>query len=154
DAARLQLQRLKTSQQLDLSRAKAQLVAAEAALNRARDIQPVESLTKNLQLAEERLKLSIIRSPCAGEILKVRTHPGEAVGGKPILRMGRTDSMVAVAEVYYTDIHRVKTGKKAVVTSPALPDPLKGTVIQVGSLIAKNDVLGIDPTADVDARVV
>src|SRR5262249_646182 len=73
---------------------------------------------------------------------------------KPILRMGRTDSMVAVAEVYYTDIHRVKTGKKAVVTSPALPDPLKGTVIQVGSLIAKNDVLGIDPTADVDARVV
>jgi HlyD family secretion protein len=154
DAARLQLQRLKTSQQLDLSRAKAQLVAAQAALNRARDIQPVESLTKNLQLAEERLKLSIIRSPCAGEILKVRTHPGEAVGAKPILRMGRTDAMMAVAEVYYTDIHRAKTGQKALVTSPALPNPLTGTVIQVGSLIAKNDVLGIDPTADVDARVV
>jgi HlyD family secretion protein len=29
-----------------------------------------------------------------------------------------------------------------------------GTVVRVGSLIAKNDVLGIDPTADVDARVI
>ena len=154
NTVRLLLQRLKTSQQLDLSRAKTQLAAAQAALARARDVQPVESLTKNLRLAEERLKLSIIRSPCAGEVLKIRTFPGEAVGAKPILRMGRTDAMMAVAEVYYTDIHRVKPGQKAIVTSPALPNSLTGTVTQVGSLIAKNDVLGIDPTADVDARVI
>jgi HlyD family secretion protein len=152
--AEVQLRRLKAAQQLDLVKARALVASAEAALARARDAEPVASLAKNLQLAEERLKLSVIRAPCDGTVLKVVTHPGEAVGAKPILRMGRTEAMVAVAEVYYTDIRRVKVGQKATVTSPALPGPVSGTVVLVGGLVGKKDVLGIDPTAEVDARVV
>jgi HlyD family secretion protein len=76
------------------------------------------------------------------------------VGTKPILRMGRTGQMEALAEIYYTDARFVKVGHRGCVTSPALAEPLKGTVIEVGNLIFKNDVLNIDPTADVDARVV
>ncbi len=152
--AEVQLRRLRTAQQLDLAKGRAQVATAEAGLTRARDIQPVASLAKNLQLAEERLKLSVIRAPCDGTVLKVNTHPGEAVGAKPILRLGHTEAMVAVAEVYYTDVRQVKPGQKATVTSPALPGPVAGTVVLVGSLIGKKDVLGIDPTADVDARVV
>jgi HlyD family secretion protein len=152
--AEVQLRRLRTAQQLELARCRAQITTAEAARARARDAQPVASLAKNLQLAEERLRLSVLRAPCGGTVLKVITHPGEAVGAKPVLRLGRTDTMVAVAEVYYTDIRHVKLGQKATVTSPALPGSLLGSVVLVGRLIARKDVLGIDPTAEVDARVV
>jgi HlyD family secretion protein len=153
-AAEVQLRRLRAAQPLELEKCRAQVATAEAGLARARDSQPIASLTRNLQLADERLKLAVIRAPAAGTVLKVVTHPGEAVGARPILRLGHTDTMTAVAEVYYTDIRRVKAGQRATVTSPALPGPLSGSVVLVGGMVAKKDVLGIDPTADVDARVV
>jgi HlyD family secretion protein len=148
------LRQLKAAQAIDLAKSRAALATAQAALARARDAQPVASLAKSLVLAEERLKLSVLKAPGPGEILQIRTHPGEAVGTRPILRMGRTDAMFAVAEVYYTDIRFVHVGQNATITSLALPESLQGTVVRVGSLIAKNDVLNLDPTASVDARVV
>jgi len=42
----------------------------------------------------------------------------------------------------------------AVVTSPALPKEVHGTVDRVGLKIGKKDVLDTDPAADTDARVV
>jgi HlyD family secretion protein len=59
-----------------------------------------------------------------------------------------------VAEVYETDIGRVRPGQRAEVTSPALPGPVGGTVERVGLMVYKNDVLDVDPVADADARVV
>ena len=79
---------------------------------------------------------------------------GEATGIRPIVRMGKTQAMQAVAEVYHTDAGFVRAGQRARITSPALDGPLMGTVVSVGNLIFKNDVLNIDPTADVDSRVV
>jgi HlyD family secretion protein len=40
------------------------------------------------------------------------------------------------------------------VTSKAFPDRLTGRVERVSTMIHKNDVLHIDPTADADARVI
>jgi HlyD family secretion protein len=148
------LRRLKATRELELRKARAHVATAEAALTRATDAITIDSLTEALLLAEERLKLSAVRAPCAGRILSIRTRPGEAVGTKPILRMGHTAHMIAVAEVYYTDARFVKVGQRARIISPALPGPINGTISQVGCLIFKNDVLNIDPTADVDARVV
>jgi HlyD family secretion protein len=62
--------------------------------------------------------------------------------------------MFAMAEVYETDIGRVKAGQRATVTSPALPTALTGTVDWVSLLVAKEDTLGTDPAARKDARVV
>jgi HlyD family secretion protein len=62
--------------------------------------------------------------------------------------------MYAVAEVYETDIGLVRVGQKGRVTSPVLSEALTGTVEQIGNMIAKNDILDVDPTANTDARVV
>jgi HlyD family secretion protein len=153
-SAQALLDKLRLTYQQDVAKAKAQFATALAALARNQNALPVGSLEKELDLANTRVQLALIRAPCAGEVLKIRTHPGEAVGAKPILRMGQTASMVALAEVYHTDVRFLKVGQKATLTSPALPEPLRGTIVQIGALIAKNDVLGVDPTADVDARVV
>jgi HlyD family secretion protein len=62
--------------------------------------------------------------------------------------------MYAVAEVYETDIGRVRSGQRAQIRSPALPHELAGTVERIGLKIGKKDVLSTDPVADADARVV
>ena len=87
-------------------------------------------------------------------MLKILTRPGERIGTEPILRLGNTDEMHAVAEVYETDISRVRVGQTATVTCPALERPIRGSVVEVGIMIYKNDVLNVDPTADADSRVV
>jgi HlyD family secretion protein len=84
----------------------------------------------------------------------VHAHAGERVGPEGILELGNTDEMYAVAEVYETDIRWVRVGQRASVSSPALPQPLAGTVEWIKPKIGKIDVLGTDPAARTDARVV
>jgi HlyD family secretion protein len=153
-AARATLAKAKAARDIDLVKAKAQLQTVRTALARTLAAIPLDSLTRQGQLAEARVNLTVIRAPRAGQILKIRTRPGEATGVRPIVRLGNTAAMQAVAEVYHTDAPFVRVGQKARITSPALPGALSGKVVYVGNLIFKNDVLNIDPTADVDSRVV
>ncbi len=99
-------------------------------------------------------EMSTVRSPIDGQILKIHARPGEAVGEEGIVEIGDTSRMYAVAEVYETDIGRVKIGQRALISSPALPKVLAGKVERIGLLIGKKDVLKTDPVADADARVV
>jgi HlyD family secretion protein len=106
-------------------------------------------------VAQARLDLAVIKAPLEGEIIKVLTRPGEIGGRLPLLKMGSTRSMYAIAEVYETDVRFVKIGQKAVIKSGAFPDEkLTGVVERIGSLVYKNDVLGLDPAKDSDTRVV
>jgi HlyD family secretion protein len=144
--------------------ADAELKSAEAGSIRAQLAAQVDSLAEALKVAEARVGRAEIRAPIDGEILKILTRAGEAAGREPLLKMGDTRTMYAVAEVYETDVWRVRKGQKATVTSKAFPpDPknpdggrqnLTGTVDRVASLVRKNDVLSIDPTEDADTRVV
>jgi HlyD family secretion protein len=62
--------------------------------------------------------------------------------------------MYAVAEVYETDISKVRLGQRATITSDAFPAKLQGTVDQIGWEVGKKDVLSTDPAAATDVRVV
>src|SRR5262249_44821589 len=133
----------------------AELISAQANKSRAQLMTMVDSLTEALKLAEARLERTVIRAPVAGEVLKIMTRAGESIGANPILRLGNTKSMYAIAEVYETDIHLVKEGQKATITSKAFGDKkLEGTVERVSRLVHKNDVLRVDPTSDADSRVI
>ena len=144
----------KEEREIALQTSKAGLRAAEAGRVLAQLSARVQTATQALKLAEARLDLTRLKAPMGGEILQIVTYPGEAIGNAPIMKLGNTDSMVAIAEVYETDVRFVKVGQKATVTSKALGDPITGTVERVGSLIHKSDVLGIDPTAAADSRVI
>jgi len=139
----------------DLASAEADndLVLARAERARVRATIPVASLEAALALADARTAESIVHAPVAGRIFKILGGPGERMGAQPILHMGGTDEMYAVAEVYETEIHRVKRGQSAVITSAALPKPIEGTVESVGLMIFKNDIFGDDPNAPKDGRV-
>jgi HlyD family secretion protein len=123
---------------VDVQTAQAEVNAAQAAVKKA----------------QADLDLAYVRSPRNGQILKIHSWDGEIVGNDGIVDLGQTAQMVAVAEVYETDVKRLKIGQKAVITSEAFIGEAIGQVKEIGLQIYKNKVLNTDPTAATDARVV
>lgn len=156
-------------EQAELERVRAELEQAERELARrsrlrrgeaASDVALEEARLRRdvaraeLTRAEAQLELSRVRSPIDGQVLKIHSREGERVAVDGIVEIGATSSMYAVAEVYETDIGRIRVGQRASVESPALPRVLEGSVERIGLRIGKQDVLSTDPVADTDARVV
>ena len=100
------------------------------------------------------LDRAYIRAPFAGRILDVHTHVGELVGAHGVFELGRVDQMVAIAEVYETDIRHVRVGQKARIKSDALAGDLTGTVARIRPKVQKLDEIGTDPAARKDARII
>lgn len=149
-------QKLETGQE-EVNQARATL--DQIAEVRPEDVQAaqaaVESAIAARQKAQVDLNLSYVKAPVSGSILKVHTRQGERINTQDgIVELGRTDQMYAVAEVYETDIPKVRNGQRATVTSPVFAGTLTGKVARIGKQIGKKDVLNTDPAADTDARVI
>jgi len=114
----------------------------------------VEVARAHLARVEAELQRSYVRAPSDGRVIEIITRPGELIGLGGILELARVSQMIAIAEVYETDIRRVKTGQRATVRSAALPDELTGTVESLRHKIQKQDEIGTDPAARKDARIV
>jgi len=114
----------------------------------------VATLRAQRARAVAELDLAVVRSPIDGQVLEVHARQGERVGPDGIAEIGRTQRMFAVAEVYETDIGRVRVGQPAIISSPALGAPVRGHVDRVGLKVGKKDVLSVDPAARTDARVI
>ena len=108
----------------------------------------------DLDRAKAELERALLRAPIGGVVVKVHARRGERVGSEGILELGRLDEMFAVAEVYETDIGRVRIGQRARITTPVLAEPIGGRVEWINLKVGKLDVLGADPAAKTDARVV
>ncbi|MEA5595655.1 ABC exporter membrane fusion protein [Rivularia sp. UHCC 0363] len=125
---------------------------------RPQDIQLAQAEVKSAMSAVDQAKAeqesSILKSPIAGTVLKINTRPGEVVSSNGIMEIGRTNQMYVVAEVYQTDIQKVRLGQKAFISSTAFPRKLKGTVSEIGLLVDRQRILNINPGADTDRRIV
>jgi len=156
------LEKMNQGKDLEVKAAEAQLAASKAALVSAQKEAPIETLKSQQRLAKLRLEDSILRAPIDGKILKILAKPGELVGGQqPILQLGNTSQMEVVAEVYETDIAKIRKGDKARITGRALPKDkegketqLEGKVVMIGIMVGRNKVYDVDPRAEVDRRTV
>ena len=140
-----------------------QINEARSTLNKVAEVRPVDvqaaqaevnSAIASVKKAQAELALAYVRSPRDGQVLKIHTWDGEIVGNNGIVELGQTNQMVAVAEVYETDVKRLKIGQKAIITSGAFTGEAIGRVKEIGLQIYKNNVLNTDPTAAADARIV
>jgi HlyD family secretion protein len=140
-----------------------QINEAQATLAKIAEVRPVDVQAAQREVdaaiaavkkARADLDLAYVRSPQAGQVLKVHSRAGEVVGNEGILDLGQTQQMAVVAEVYESDVQRVKQGQKASIASDAFPGEVTGKVKEIGLQIYKNDVLDTDPTAAADARIV
>ena len=143
-----------------------QITEAVATLDRIAEVRDVDvevaqaevdRATATLKQAEESLKLTYVTAPTDGQVLKLNAYAGEVVNqDEGVIEFGQTNQMVVVAEVYESDISRVRLGQQAIIKSEtgAFKGEVKGVVSQIGLQIGKQDVLDTDPAADVDSRVV
>jgi ABC exporter DevB family membrane fusion protein len=140
-----------------------EIKANQAALEAVAEVRPVDVQVAEAQLisdqalvkrARAELNLAYVKAPKSGQILKIRTWPGEVVGNEGIVDLGETGEMYVRAEVYETDIQRVRVGQTATIRSDGLAGELTGVVSEIGLQVGRQNVLGTDPVADADARVV
>ena len=111
----------------------------------------------NAQVAEAQaaLDLQTIRAPFSGEILDIHLWPGEGVlEGGAIVSLGDTDHMMVLAEVYESDIARVKIGQRATLRGQVFPGEVAGEVVEIQKLLDTSRVFPLDPSAYVDRRIV
>jgi HlyD family secretion protein len=143
-----------------------QILQEQATLFKLKEVRPVdvgvlEAQLKYAQTQVEQAKAELddiyVRVPVAGQILKINTRVGEQVNtSQGIVELGQTDQMYAIAEVYETDVGKVRLGQRAAIVSEngGFEGELQGTVDHIGLQIKKKNVLNSDPAADKDARVV
>jgi HlyD family secretion protein len=125
------------------------------------DVQVVQAEVEKAIAQINRIKAELddfyVRAPIAGQVLKINTRVGEQVNtSQGIVELGRTNQMYAIAEVYETDVGKLRVGQRARVVSEhgGFTGEVHGAVEHIGLQIKKQDVLESDPTAEKDARVV
>jgi HlyD family secretion protein len=142
---------------------KGQIIEAQANLTRIAEVRPidiqaaqaeVQSAIATQNRAQTDLERAYIRTPTAGEILKINTRMGEKVTDKGIVDLAQTAATIVVAEIYQTDIDRVKIGQKATITSQAFSGGLNGVVDRIGLQVNRQNVFSDRPGENLDRRVI
>lgn len=163
DTVQQQLNEAKASLNRTVETLQKQLNEAQARLNSIVEIRPtdikaaqadVDSAEASVKQAQAELDLSSIRSPIDGQVLKINAWPGEIIGNNGIAELGRTQQMYVVAEVYETDIKKVRLGQSVVITSDAFTGKIQGTVTDIGLQVGKQNIFNTNPGADTDNKIV
>ena len=165
DTARQSLQEAQAKLQRTLSTNTQELDAARANLDRIAEVRPVDVAVAKAKLsraiaarnqAQSTLEEAYVRSPQDGTVLKIHNRAGEVISTDTgIADIGQTSQMYALAEVYQSDISKVKVGQKARVTSESLlGKELIGTVEKINSQVERQETINADPSDNIDSRIV
>jgi HlyD family secretion protein len=136
--AEASLQRLLVPRPEDLAVAEAELAMAEAGVAKAR---------ADAELAR-------VVAPIAGTVLAIHAWPGDQVGSDGLLDLADLDRLDVVADIYETDLPRLRPGAVAEVTVPGDARRYAATVREIGWQVRRTTQAGTDPVAAVDARTV
>ena len=130
---------------------------------RPEDVRVAEIEVEKALLAVERIKADLedtkVKVPISGQILRINTRVGEQVNTQQgIVELGRTDDMYAIAEVYETDIGKVRVGQPATISSEygGFTGKLAGEVEHLGLQVGAKQLSegSQDPTQDENSRIV
>ncbi len=142
----------------------AKKATVDAETKRALAAVPLESLRTTLRISENKLKDAELRAPSAGRVVRILTQASDTITTSPILQLADVSKMTVLAEVYETDIGKLREalGKgpvKAEVRGSALGNEvvLQGTVKgpnSISTVISKNVLTPLGPREDADRRVV
>ena len=124
------------------------------------DLVKLEGQLREAQAQRKGLQVDLanseLRAPLDGTVLKINSRVGERPGESGVLELGAGDQMEAVAEVYESDINRVRVGQTVQLVSEngGFSGSLLARVIRIAPQVRQRSVLSTDPTGDADARVV
>ncbi|MGL5944412.1 MAG: efflux RND transporter periplasmic adaptor subunit [Waterburya sp.] len=148
---------------------KQEITQEQENLARLQEIRPVDVRVAEIELeraiiAVEQSKADLedtkVKVPISGQILRINTRVGEKVNTEEgIVELGRTDEMYAIAEVYETDIGKVRIGQPAIISSEygGFTGKLAGKVEHLGLQVGTKELSATseeDPTQDENSRIV
>jgi HlyD family secretion protein len=140
-----------------------QIKEANATLDKIAEVRPVDVQAAQAEVdnafsavkrAQTDLQQAYIKAPITGKILKIHTRVGEKISDSGIADLAQTEQMVAIAEVYQSDISKVKTGQNAVVKGQGFNGELQGTVSLIGLQVNQQNVFSNQPGENLDKRVI
>jgi len=140
-----------------------QINEAAANLDRIAEVRPVDVQAASAEVSSAQaaakgpkanLALAYIRSPRDAQVLKIHAYPGEKVGNEGIVELGQTREMLAIAEIYQSDVDKVRIGQSAKITSDSFKGELQGTVEHIGLQVQRQNIINTDPSANIDSRIV
>lgn len=158
-----QLNQAKSNRSRTAETLRAQIKEAKATLNRIVQVRPVDvqaaqtevdAAIAGVKRAEAELNQTYVRAPMAGRILEIYAKPGEAIDDQGTVDLGQTDRMEVIAEVYQTDIGKVRAGQSAAIASESFSGELHGTVRLIGLQVSQQKVFSNQPGENLDRRVV
>ena len=163
ETAMAQLNEARQTQKKTAGTLEAQLSEAKANLDRIAEVRPVDvqvvqaevkNANAGVKRAQTDLEQAYIRAPIAGQILKIEARIAEKIGNSDIADLASNDQMIAVADVYQTDISKVRLGQQAVITGSAFAGKLRGVVSQIGLQVNRQRIFSNQPGENFDSRVV
>lgn len=140
-----------------------QVSSAQATLDKIAEVRPVDVEAAKAELrqavaAEKEAKANLdqasVKAPQNGVVFKIHTRPGETVSNEGIAEIGQVNQMMTVAEVYQSDVSKIKPGQKVRIESTSLPSELHGTVDSIGWQVERQNVINSDPSENIDSRIV
>jgi HlyD family secretion protein len=172
--AKANLQRITTTGSRQISEAQAvlarieatsgkQVSSAQGTLSKIAEVRPVDITVAKAELkqaiaaekeAKANFEQAFVKAPKDSVVFKIHTRPGETVSNDGIVELGQVKQMIVTAEVYQTNISKIKEGQKVRIVSNSLPKELQGKVSLIGWQIQRQNVINADPSDNIDSRVV
>jgi HlyD family secretion protein len=161
--AQTQAEEARGKQNQRIAQLREEIRQAQANLDQIAQVRPTDvAVTQSevdkemvtVKKARDDLKAAYIQAPISGRIFDIKTKPGEVVGSDGIVEMGKTSQMDVVAEVYESDIAKIREGQQAQITSDSFSGKLQGTVRQIGLQVIQQKVTSGEPGENLDRKVI
>ena len=106
--------------------------------------------------AQTQLAAAEVRSPMNGSLIQIFSWPGMKETDEGLALLGRTDRMQVWAQIFQTDVNRLRIGQRALVTAETggFKGSISATLASIISQVSQRDLFAISGNNDVNARVV
>lgn len=116
----------------------------------------IDSSQAALERAQTQLAAAEVLSPLDGNLIRIYSWPGMKETDEGLALIGRADRMQVWAQVFQTDVNRLRIGQPAVVTaeSGGFKGSINARLASIISQVSERDLFAITGNNDVNARVV
>ena len=116
----------------------------------------VAAAKASVEQARSQLASAEVRSPLDGQLIRIYSWPGMKQTDEGLAVIGRTDSMQVWAQVFQTDVNRLRIGQLATVKAETggFEGEVQATLKSIIGKVSQRDLFAVAANNDVNARVI
>ncbi|CCI31022.1 ABC exporter membrane fusion protein [Microcystis sp. T1-4] len=158
-----QIQEAKTTLTRIESTGQQQIKEARSTLNQVSEVRGVDVQAAQAEVnaalvavkkAQTELNQAYIRSPITGKVIKVNTRIGEQISDQGIVDLAETERMEVIAEIYQSDIGKIREGQTATITGSAFKGEVRGKVRLIALKVDQQNIFSNQPGENFDRKVI